>query len=203
MLEIPCEPQVRLGIKIVELNRHQLLQMGIDLKLVIENSLNSLNSSRAQRLALRSCISKNSGFSTLIDWLVSNRTGVILAEPELVVLSRHNASVKMGGVNLTVTPVVLENDLIRLQINHEHNETVEGNIVSRGDSEIPSGLTTTAQLRSGQTLVIWRLKRDKSHREKDVLILVTPGLIEVISEEELPPMPGGYVTPPSDDRFYR
>jgi pilus assembly protein CpaC len=129
-----------------------------------------------------------------------------------------------------VTPTVLDNDLIRLQIEPEFSVL---NPAANSGGTLGTDVrrvSTTVQLREGQTIAIAGLisfqqdtevnripwlgelpfigptffnTKRSSEDETELLILVTPELIRPMEPDEVPPLPGHQVTPPSDFELYR
>ncbi len=115
--------------------------------------------------------------SVLINALRSNGTARILTEPNLTVLSGHDATVLSGGefavptivgingvggqqtvfrgfgVSMLVTPTIIDKDLIRMRIRPEYSE-----LSGQSSGGVPGLSTrrvdTTVQLREGQTIVL-------------------------------------------------
>lgn len=136
------------------------------------------------------------------------------------------------GVSLIVTPTIIDKDLIRMRVVPEFSSidrttTVGG---AGGIPGLTSHrATTTVQLREGQTLALaglfghtsetavnripflgelpWigpRLFNDKSADmgENELLFLVTPEIVRPMEQDEVPPVPGFYVTHPNDYELY-
>jgi len=171
----------------------------------------------------------------------------VLSEPTLVTLSGRPASFIAGGefavptvvgvagasavttdfrafgAIISFLPVVLDKDRIRLQVAPEFSK-INTNL-SVGD--IPGldsrSVTTTVEMREGQTLVIAGLldesmsgdlsgdipflkrilgMRTMTRNETELVILVTPELVHPMEPEEVPPLPGFDVTEPTNTEFY-
>ncbi len=129
------------------------------------------------------------------------------------------------GTSLLVTPTVIDGDLIRLQIIPEFSSTNSGNAVNGIPGLNSRRLQTTVELREGQTIVLGGLlsrqrntsnsripllgsiplvgnalfnSRRATEDETELLIMVTPELVRPMDPEEVPPVPGFYVTHPND-----
>lgn len=253
MLEVPGERQVMITTRIAELNREQLRRMGVDLGFAINGNRNLLNIASGGVPSNMTAILENGQVTVLMNWLASNGTAKILAEPSVVVLSGHPVSflsggefavpttVAVGGVgaatttfrgfgtSLVVTPTVLDKDLIRMRIIPEYTELDNSNAVGGVPGLNSRRVQTTVELREGQTLAIAGLlgrqtktevsripflgdlpvvgpkvfaAKRATEDESELLILVTPELVRPMEPDEVPPVPGYYVTHPDDCQLY-
>lgn len=253
MLEVPGERQVMIRVRIAELNREQLRRMGVDLGFAINGGRQLFDVASGGLGSNFSAILENGQVTVLLNWLASNGTAKILAEPALTVLSGHPASflsggefavpttVGLGGVgvsnttfrgfgtSLVVTPMVLDKDLIRMRIIPEYSEIDSSTTVGGIPGLNSRRVQTTVELREGQTIamagLIGRQTRAEVSRipflgdlpcigpklfaskratedETELLILVTPELVRPMEPDEVPPVPGYYVTHPSDCQLY-
>ncbi|MBN1912723.1 MAG: pilus assembly protein N-terminal domain-containing protein [Pirellulales bacterium] len=134
------------------------------------------------------------------------------------------------GAIITFVPVVLDKDRIRLEVAPEFSK-IDRTLTVGGDAQGNGGtpglstraVTTTVEMREGQTLAIAGLlddtmdgsnsgeiplvaqilgKRSMSRNETELIILVTPELVEPMEPEEVPPLPGFDVTEPTNLEFY-
>ncbi len=249
MLEVPGDYQVMLHVRIAELNRSQLRRLGIDWEWLIDSGRHVVSGSLGGVTPTLTGIFENGEISVLLDWLASNGTAKILAEPTLTVLSGHSASFLAGGefpvptivgvdgaqgttttfrgfgTSLIVTPTVLDGDLIRMEIIPEFSQINEDN-GNNGIQGLDSRrVQTTVELREGQTIVIAGLLSHTSSTEvtripflgelpligpalfnakradqdeTELLVLVTPEIVRPMEPDEVPPLPGFYVTHPTD-----
>jgi pilus assembly protein CpaC len=199
-------------------------------------------------------------FQFFIRALRRNNLLKILAEPNLVAMSGHQASFLAGGefpvpvpqvgaagvaptitvlfkefgVRLGFVPYILDGDVIRLSVDPEVSQidfAVATTLVA-GGSPVPGLSTrkahTTVELRQGQTLAIaglMQLSMDGitnripilgdlpilgpffsnttgSRIEKELVVLVTPYLVEPMNHDQVPPGPGDEVRGPNDLEFY-
>ncbi len=132
------------------------------------------------------------------------------------------------GAIIFFLPTVLDKDRIRLQVSPEFSELNRSNAVSlSGGGSIPGlntkAVSTTVEMREGQTLAIagllsdgmradisgnvpllWRALglRTVERKEAELLILVTPELVQPMEPEEVPPLPGFDVTEPTNTEFF-
>lgn len=186
MLTIPGDFQINLRVRIVELNRSQLRRMGVNLTTIFANGRQIISSSLAGA-AGGGAVGAGAGtlqgvfeagdISVLINALRSNGTARILTEPNLTVLSGHDATVLSGGefavptivgingvggqqtvfrgfgVSMLVTPTIIDKDMVRMRIRPEYSE-----LSGQQSGGIPGLSTrrvdTTVELREGQTIVL-------------------------------------------------
>ena len=187
MLTIPGDFQINLRVRIVELNRSHLRRMGVNLQTIFANGRQVISSSLAGATsgggagagagALQG-VFEAGDISILINALKSYGTARILTEPNLTVLSGHDATVLSGGefavptivgingvggqqtvfrgfgVSLLVTPTIIDKDLVRMRIRPEYSE-LSGQSSSGGIPGLNTRrVDTTVQLREGQTIVL-------------------------------------------------
>jgi len=250
MLRIPGVQQVALRVKIAELNRTKARRFGMSLNMAFANgdlilqSLMTLTQPN-QATVLGSFDSGTINFGLFY----LEQEGVIrmLSEPTLVTLSGRPASFVAGGefaVPTTVgvagaaavttdfrsfgaiisfMPVVLDKDRIRLQVAPEFSQVNRSLSVNDTPGLNTRAVTTTVEMREGQTLAIAGLLddsmktdligdvpflyrvlglRNSTRSETELLILVTPELVHPLDPEEVPPLPGFDVTEPTNNEFY-
>ncbi len=258
MLEVPGEQQLMIHVRIAQIDRAQLRRFGID----IAGLFNSVSTaghaiagtiSPASGLSSLSGIFENGEVGILLDWLASNRTAKILAEPSITVLSGEAASFIAGGefavptivgvggaqgttttfrgfgTSLIVTPTVIDKDLVRMRIVPEFS-AINSNNTSGGVPGLDTRrATTTVQLREGQTIALAGLfshqssvevtripflgelpfigprlfnAKQANQGETELLFLVTPEIVRPMEQDEVPPVPGHYVTHPNDYELY-
>ncbi len=186
MMTIPGDFQINLRVRIVELNRSQLRRMGVNLSVMFANGRDVISTSLAGALGGGTVgaaagglqgVFENGDINVLISALRSNGTARILTEPNLTVLSGHDATVLSGGefavptivgingvggqqtvfrgfgVSMLVTPTIIDKDLIRMRIRPEYSE-----LSGQQSGGVPGLSTrrvdTTVQLREGQTIVL-------------------------------------------------
>jgi pilus assembly protein CpaC len=205
-------------------------------------------------------IFQDANFEFTLNALRQNSMLKILAEPNLVALSGHQASFLAGGefpvpvpqvaasgvaptitvrfkefgVRLNFVPSILDGEVIRLAVAPEVSQidfTIAVAIVA-GGTPVP-GLNvrraqTTVELRQGQTLAIAGLLQLQlngtttripglgdlpilgpffsnttgERQEKELVVLVTPYLVEPMNRSQVPPTPGDEVKEPNDLEFY-
>lgn len=133
------------------------------------------------------------------------------------------------GTSLLVQPEVIDKDWIKLQITPEYSNLDQDNAFAGGQGLNTRRAQTTVKLREGQTIVLAGLygsafgstvnripflgelpiigpalfnSKQSSRGDNELLILVTPELVRPMDPEEVPPLPGFYVTPPNDIELY-
>ncbi len=254
MLEIPGEQQLMIHVRIAQLDRAQMRRFGIDLNYLINHGRHAVAATVGGAASTLSGIFENGEVSVLVDWLASNRTAKILAEPTITVLSGHSASFLSGGefavptivgvggaagtsttfrgfgTSLIVTPTIIDKDLIRMRIVPEFSAINSGNTSGGVPGLDTRRATTTIQLREGQTIALAGLFSSQSsvevtripflgelpfigprlfnakqatQGETELLFLVTPQIVRPMEQDEVPPVPGFYVTHPNDHELYR
>ncbi len=251
MLYIPGVQQVALKVKIAELNRSAARKFGVDMDLnfVWEDGLIAIRQllNLATSTAVVSGTFDNDRLQFGIHYLQQHGVMRILSEPTLVTLSGRPATFVAGGefavpttvgvagaaavttdfrafgAIITFLPIVLDKDLIRLEVAPEFSRINRENTVNGTPGLDTRAVTTTVELREGQTLAIAGLledsmkgdntsniplfgqifgKRNMNRNETELIILVTPELIHPMEPEEVPPLPGFDVTEPTNLEFY-
>lgn len=259
MMEVPGEQQIIVHVRIAQLDRAQLRRFNIDLNYLISQAgaatqVISGTVNPASGTAALSGIFENTEINILLDWLASNRTAKIKAEPSITVMNGTTASFISGGefavptivgiggaqgttttfrgfgTSLIVTPTIIDKDLIRLRIVPEFSE-INSNNTSGGVPGLNTRrATTTVQLREGQTIALAGLfshqsstevtripflgelpyigprlfnAKEATMGETELLFLVTPEIVRPMEQDEVPPVPGFYVTHPNDYELYK
>ena len=171
----------------------------------------------------------------------------ILSEPTLVTMSGRPATFVAGGefavptvvgtagLNAVTTdfrsfgaiisflPVVIDKDRIRLEVAPEFSQINSDLQVGDTPGLNIRAVTTTVEMREGQTLAIAGLlddtmradrigdvplmswlfgRRDVTRNETELIILVTPELVHAMEPEQVPPLPGFDVTEPTNGQFF-
>ncbi len=134
------------------------------------------------------------------------------------------------GTSIIATPTVIDDDLIRLQIIPELSAINSGNSVGGVPGVDVRRVQTVVELREGQTIVLGGLfsrqqaaettripllgeipivgtylfnTKQATEDETEMLIVVTPEIVRPMDAEEVPPLPGFYVTHPDDFDLYK
>lgn len=178
MLDVPGENQVVLRVRIAELKRSMLRQLGINFQALINDSQRFLPAVITGSPSALTGIFDAGSITVLVNALENNGTAKILAEPTLTVLSGHPASFLSGGefavptivgiqgvggqqttfrgfgVSLTVVPTVIDRDLIRMQVLPEFSAIDQANSVNGVPGTNTRRVQTTVELREGQTIAL-------------------------------------------------
>jgi pilus assembly protein CpaC len=171
----------------------------------------------------------------------------LLSEPTLVTMSGRSATFVAGGefavptvvgaaglnaittdfrsfgVIISFMPTVVDKDRIRLQVSPEFSQINAALNVGNTPGLNTRAVTTTVEMREGQTLAIAGLLEDTmtankqgnvpglswlfgnrsiSRNETELIILVTPELVHPMEADETPPLPGFDVTEPTNGQFF-
>lgn len=175
-LTVPGEYNIKMRVVVAELNRSQLRDMGLNVNVLFNDARHSVTSVMGGAPATLSGIFESGEIGVFLKYLNSNGTITLLAEPTLVTLSGHTASILGGGefavpttiglgggqtttfrgfgTSLLVTPTVIDRDQIRLQVVPEFSELNAGNSVNGIPGTNVKRVQTTVELREGQTLAI-------------------------------------------------
>jgi pilus assembly protein CpaC len=175
-LSIPGEYNIKMRVLVAELNRSELRNAGIDWRILFNDGGHSVGSTMGGGGGTLSGIFENSEITLLINYLQSNGTIKLLAEPQIVCISGTGASILAGGefavpttiglgggqatsfrgfgTSLVVTPTVMDRDLIRLQVVPEFSELNAANTVAGIPGTNVKRVQTTVELREGQTFAI-------------------------------------------------
>lgn len=139
---------------------------------------------------------------------------------------------KEFGVRLNFTPAVLGDDRIRLHVTPEVSEPDFSNSVTFGGISVPGFSTrrvdTTVELASGQTIAIGGLLNDRvravsrsvpglgdvpvlgalfrsvefQSNESELVVLVTPELVQAVSPDQVTSVPGANYVEPNDFELF-
>ena len=182
LLEVPGEQQVMLKVRIAELSRTGLREMGVNYNAIFEhtNFFTSLLSGAPNVVATFD----DGDVQLFLRAFSSNGVSKVLAEPNLVTLSGHSASFIAGGefavptvvgisgaqaattqfrgfgTQLTFTPTIIDKDRIRLQVSPEFSSLNQQNSVNGIPGLNTRAATTTVELREGQWLAIAGLMQE-------------------------------------------
>ncbi|MDA1015625.1 MAG: pilus assembly protein N-terminal domain-containing protein [Planctomycetota bacterium] len=187
MLTVPGERQLMLRVRIAQLSRSQARNMGVDFNVLFHNARHSITTSLGGVPGTLSGIFENGRIQSFINWLASNGTAKILAEPTLTVLSGHTASFISGGefpvptilgvsggqttsfrgfgTTLLVTPTITDKDMIRMRIVPEFSAINQGNSAGGIPGTDVRRVQTSVELREGQTIVLGGLISRQTNTE--------------------------------------
>jgi pilus assembly protein CpaC len=188
LLQVPGEQQVMLKVRVAELTRTALRELGTDFTVFDQNvNVASFLTGGATNI---SAIFNASDFELFIKIFNSNAYGKILAEPTLVTLSGRTARFIAGGefavptavgvngigaasttfrgfgTQLAFTPTVIDKDRIRLTVAPSFSELNNNNTVDGIPGLNTRAVLTTVDLREGQWLAIAGLIQDEQGGEK-------------------------------------
>ena len=178
MLTVPGENQVALRVRIAELKRSMLRQLGVNFNVLLNNGEEIFASAISGGTTTLTGIFNAGDITVLVNALELNGTAKILAEPNLTVMSGHPASFLSGGefavptivgingvggqqttfrgfgVSLVVIPTIQDRELIRMQILPEFSALDQ----SASSGGVPGTQTrrvsTTVELHEGQTIAL-------------------------------------------------
>ncbi len=190
LLRVPGEQQVLLKVRVAELTRTALRELGVDFSVTKEGG--SFSSSFGNAGNLVSLLDGND-VSLIMKAMSSNGYSKVLAEPNLVTLSGRTASfiaggqfavptaVGIGGVQaastsfqgfgtqLQFTPTVLDKDRVRLQVAPTFSSLNSGNTVNGIPGLNTRSVFTTVDMREGQWLAIAGLIQDQQEGSRSRL----------------------------------
>lgn len=127
------------------------------------------------------------------------------------------------GAIISFMPTVVDKDRIRLQVSPEFSQINNNLSVGNTPGLNVRAVTTTVEMREGQTLAIAGLledsmngnrvgnlpglswlfgRRSMTRNETELIILVTPELVHPMEADEVPPLPGFDVTEPTNGQFF-
>ena len=134
------------------------------------------------------------------------------------------------GTSMVVVPTIIDGDLMRLTIAPEFSQINNNNSVGGIPGLDSRRIQTTVELREGQSIVLGGLlsrqtatevtripllgeipffgpilfnTKRSTEDELELLVLVTPEIVRAMDPDQVPPMPGYYVTHPNDRELYR
>lgn len=255
LLSISGTQQVMVSVRIAEVTRSLVRELGIKPSLVIDDDvwLRPIDPIDLARFALLTFNAEIGDVTIdgLIDALEEEGVVKVLAEPNLVALSGDTATFLAGGefpipvsqevgdngygaitvefkkfgVSLAFTPTVLDNDVINLRVSPEVSQIDPSTSVTVGGISVP-GLstrraTTTIELHDGQSFaiagliqnnfqdqvrqipglaeipVLGALMRSSAYerRETELVIIVTPHLVQPAPPEALAAPTDSFVPP--------
>jgi pilus assembly protein CpaC len=195
-------------------------------------------------------------FEAFISAMKTNNLLRVLAEPNLVAISGQEASFLAGGeipvpvpqatgggttitieykqfgVRLSFVPIVLGDGRVRLKVSPEVSDLDFSNAVTLSGTQIPAlskrNVTTTVELRDGQTFAIAGLLNDRvqanhsstpylsdlpvlgalfrsvryERRETELLVLVTPKIVSPMDPGQVTQLPGEKWRHPNENELF-
>ena len=253
-LQVPGEFQIKIRVRIADLNRSQLRRLGVDWSVAFNDARHVVASGLGGAAGVLSGVFSNGDITVLLDALASNGTAKILEDAVVITMSGNPASFLSGGefavpntvgnngvlvgtttfrgfgTSIITTPTIIDDDLIRLQIVPELSAINSGNAVGGVPGVDVRRVQTLVELREGQTIVLGGLfsrrqqaevtrvpllgeipivgsylfnSKQATEDETELLIVVTPEIVRPMDPDEVPPLPGFYVTHPDDFDFYK
>lgn len=162
---------------------------------------------------------------------MSGRSATFLAGGEFAVptlvggagINAVTTDFRAYGAVISFLPTVLDKDRVRLQVSPEFSQIDAGTTVNGTPGLKTRSATTTVEMREGQTLAIAGLLSDSmtankkgdlpfvswlfgdrsvTTAESELIMLVTPELVQALDPEEVPPLPGFDVTEPTNAQFF-
>ncbi|MFH1919500.1 MAG: hypothetical protein ABIP48_06390, partial [Planctomycetota bacterium] len=246
--------QVMLHVKVMEISRTKLRNLGFDWSIITNGGLFTSGGSGLVDAASGLIVgSPNIRFDVLgdtdlfgvVEALRQDNLAKLLAEPTLVAISGRPAKFHVGG-EFTIVPqglaaaqpiqieygttvdfvaVVLGNGRIRLEVRPEVSQLDRTLTVDNIPALLTRKVDTGVEMQAGQTLAIAGLVQNRiestrrgipwvsdvpyvgalfrrveeRNNEIELLIFVTPELVDAMDAEEVPPCgPGSRTTSPSD-----
>lgn len=253
LLEVPGDFNVKMHVIIAEVSRTQLRDMGLGLNVKFNDGRKGVGFSMGgQTKGSLSGIFEHSELSALVRWLKTNESVTLLAEPTIVCMSGHSASLLAGGefavptlpgidggqatsfrgvgTSMLVTPTVTDRDLIRMKIEPEFSALDGTHSVNGVPGTTVKRVHTTVEMREGQTLALAGLisrrtraevsrppllsrlpligrslfqNKHATEEEVEMLVLVTPEIVRPMEPDEVPPLPGDFITQPNDHDLFK
>lgn len=184
LLRVPGEQQVLLKVRVAELSRSALRELGLDFAIFKENFLFSSTLGNAGNLF---ALLDGGEVELMLRALSTNSYSKVLAEPNLVTLSGRTASFIAGGqfavptvvgvdgaqgtstqfqgfgTQLRFTPTVLDKDRIRLRVAPTFSSLNAQNTVAGIPGLNTRSVFTTVDMREGQWLAIAGLVLDQQN----------------------------------------
>ncbi len=259
-VRVPGPRQVLLKVKIAELNRTAIRQLGVNWQRITQGAvLNSIIGNIGAKGSQLFGVFDEGKFSLFINALRQNSLAKILAEPNLIAVDGQparflaggkfpypvpqSATIPGGGTVVTIQfadfgailqfiPHVLDGDTIRLDVEPVFSELNFSTGTSISGTTVPGinqrSARTVVELKEGQTLAIagllstrtnattnrvpalgdlpivgpWFSQNNIETLETELVVLVTPELIDPLDPNQVPPQPGDRVLEPNDWEFY-
>jgi pilus assembly protein CpaC len=188
-LQVPGEFQIMLRIKIAEVQRTAADSAGVNINALINNASQSISSAVGAGTSAVAGVGSSTGstlsgtfengeIGILLNWLCSNGTAKILAEPSATVLSGRNVRFLSGGefavpttvglggasgvttsfrgfgTSLLATPSVIDRDNIRIGVIAEYSNITTANTVGGIPGMQTRRVETVVEMREGQTMAM-------------------------------------------------
>lgn len=188
MLTIPGEKQVLLKVRIAELKRSALRNLGVDIDGAFKEFFARSALAGGGNVAVSGLFTEGR-FDIFIRALATNGSAKILAEPNLVVLSGETGTFLAGGefavptvvgvggaqaattsfkgfgTSINFTPTVLDHDRIRLRVSPTFSTLNRNNTVNGVFGLDTRTVNTVVDLREGQVLALAGLLQEEQRGE--------------------------------------
>ena len=178
-LQVPGEFQIAMRVRVAEISRTAADNAGVNLNVLFNDARNSVGT--AVGAATGNTFSgtfEKGEIGVFLDWLCSNGTAKILAEPTAVVLSGRNVRFLSGGefavptivgvggaqgtttsfrgfgTSLLATPTLIDRDNIRIGVIAEYSNVTNQNTVAGIPGMSTRRIETTVEMREGQTMAL-------------------------------------------------
>ena len=198
LLTVPGEQQVMLKVKIAELKRSAVRNLGVDFDIDVADFTFGSALSGGGNLMMNGTFNQDS-FNLFLKFLEAHSAARVLSQPTLVTLNGKTATfiaggefavptvVGVGGVEsattsfrgfgtqLSFTPTIIDKDRIRLQVSPQFSTLNAANSVNGIFGVDTRAVTTTVDLREGQVLAIAGLVLDQQAGARSRV----PGLAEI------------------------
>lgn len=177
-LQVRSDDHVKLYVRVVELDRNLLRQMGLDLNSFVDRGRPSVPFGHGHGSGALAGLFERTEIDALLGQLASCGALKGFSEPTLTVLSGHSAGFLSGGefalpmpigsdgstqtmpgygASLIVVPTVIGGERVRLRLMPEFQDG--GMYAASGTSTPARRLETTVELRQGQTVALTGLVR--------------------------------------------
>lgn len=191
MLRVPGAKQVMLKLRIAELKRSALRELGADIERLEIGDwiLNSVLGTAGGNLGAVGTFDGDA-IEIALKFLTTNGSAKVLAEPNLVVLSGETANFIAGGefavptvvgvdgvgaastsfkgfgTQVTFTPTVLDKDRVRLQVAPTFSTLNKNNSVNSIFGLDTRSVSTVVEMREGQVMAIAGLLQEQQRGDK-------------------------------------
>ena len=186
-LQVPGEFQVALKVRIAEVSRTAADNAGVNLNVLFNDARQSITT--AVGAATGNTLSgtfERGQIGVFLDWLCSNGTAKILAEPVATVMSGRNVRFLSGGefavptivgvggaqgtttsfrgfgTSLLATPTIIDRDNIRIGVIAEYSNITTQNTVAGIPGMTTRRIETVVEMREGQTMALGGLLSNRT-----------------------------------------
>lgn len=178
-LQVPGEFQIAMRIRVAELSRTLADNAGVNINVLFNDARQSISSAVGSATGgTLSGTFENGEIGVFLDWLCSNGTAKILAEPTAVVLSGRfvrflsggefavptvvgvggaqgtTTSFRGFGTSIIATPTIIDRDNIRISVIAEYSNLTANQTVQGIPGLITRRIQTVVEMREGQTMAM-------------------------------------------------